>query len=154
RHHAGHHRREGARVEEAPRQAAAESHRRARGLMPVYLYDDPADLTGFVPFTASRPIGELRYGAWLLRERVEGIFGAVGGHLSPPHLADFNDPDAPPVVAAPEAKGSLILRSSFVPGTERPDFSSYADAPGVKLTDQSGTVIGAQLRKGTDWAGP
>ena len=36
---------------------------------PVVFYDDPADLPHFLPFTQSRPIGELRYGAHLLRER-------------------------------------------------------------------------------------
>ncbi|HEY2804560.1 MAG TPA: putative sugar nucleotidyl transferase [Gemmatimonadales bacterium] len=122
--------------------------------MPVYLYDDPADVPRFLPFTESRPIGELRHGAWLLRERVEQVCGAVAGHLAAPHLADFSDPGAPPVVSAPEARSSLILRSTFVPGQERPDLTSLADAPGVRLTDSAGEVIGAQVRSGADWKGP
>ncbi len=122
--------------------------------MPVYLYDDPADTANFLPFAQSRPLGELRYGAWLIRERVEQVHGAVAGHLSAMHLADFQDPDAPPVVPAPDQRSSLVLRSSFVPGPERPDFSSYADAPGVRLVDAGGEVIGAQVRSGSEWKGP
>ena len=49
---------------------------------PIYLYDDPADLARFLPFSASRPIGELRYGAHLLRERWERAgFGPIAGQI-------------------------------------------------------------------------
>lgn len=122
--------------------------------MPVYLYDDPADTDQFLPFAQSRPLGELRYGAWLLRERVAQVHGAVAGHIAASHLADFQDEGAPPVVQGPDGRGSLVLRSTFVPGSERPDFSSLGDKAGVRLVDGAGVVVGAQLRSGNDWNGP
>ena len=78
----------------------------------VYLYDDPADLPSFLPFTESRPIGELRYGACLLRERV-ATFATVAGHVAAPHLAHFREAGAPPVSAAPAANAK-VLRSTTV----------------------------------------
>jgi len=119
----------------------------------VYLYDDPADLPRFLPFSASRPIGELRYGAHLLRERWERAgFGPVAGHLAGAHLADFHDPDAPPVVATPERR-AIFLRSAFVPASEDAGLAG-ADADGVRLVDSAGHTIGAAVATDRPWSGP
>ena len=57
----------------------------------LYLYDAADDLPAFLPFSLSRPLGELRYGAFLLRERWSARRSLpVGGYLTPHrHLRDF-----------------------------------------------------------------
>ncbi len=118
----------------------------------VYLYDDPTDLARFQPFTQSRPIGELRYSAWLLRERVTKVIGAVAGYLSRAPIQRFVDVDAPPVVAAlPADQACVLLRSSFAPASGIP--AGTNGAPGVRLTDTAGETVGALLA-GRAWRGP
>ena len=70
----------------------------------VYLFDHPGLRDLFLPYALSRPLGELRYGAFLLRERWSALLGRpVAGHLAAAHLADFAEPGAAPVVARPGA---------------------------------------------------
>jgi len=119
---------------------------------PVYLYDDPEDVPHFLPFTDARPIGELRYGAWLLRERVERAFGAVRGHLAGTHLSAYTEPGAPPVVAVPPAgEARLLLRSTFVPDTPG---DVVAGDKTMRLADEAGATIGAVLPAKAAWKGP
>jgi UDP-N-acetylglucosamine diphosphorylase/glucosamine-1-phosphate N-acetyltransferase len=116
------------------------------------LYDDPQDVTRFQPFTQSRPVGELRYGAWLLRERVAHTIGPVAGYLSRTPIERFVDVDAPPVVAAPRAdQACIVLRSSFAPAGRLP--AGLTGTPGLRLTDAAGVTVGA-LVAGRDWHGP
>lgn len=121
---------------------------------PIYLYDDPADVARFLPFSASRPIGELRYGAHLLRERWERAgFTPVAGHLTSAHLADFRDPEAPPVVPAPAPRG-IFLRSTFVPAAEESGLALGGGADGVRLVDAAGHTVGAAVAADRPWTGP
>jgi UDP-N-acetylglucosamine diphosphorylase / glucose-1-phosphate thymidylyltransferase / UDP-N-acetylgalactosamine diphosphorylase / glucosamine-1-phosphate N-acetyltransferase / galactosamine-1-phosphate N-acetyltransferase len=82
----------------------------------VYLYDDARART-FEPFALTRPIGELRAGALLVRERwARALGGAVSGHLTAPVLADFEETGSAPVredfsIAA----GSWIANARFAP---------------------------------------
>jgi UDP-N-acetylglucosamine diphosphorylase/glucosamine-1-phosphate N-acetyltransferase len=125
--------------------------------VPVYLYDDPADLPRFQPFSTSRPLGELRYGAWLLRERVERHWGPVEAHLTSPHLLGFVEPGAVPAMARPaNTQPQLFLRSTFVveASGEIGKMASSAPAPGLRLTDRSGATVGAVLAPETPWRGP
>lgn len=67
-------------------------------LVAVVFDDETAD--GFAPFSLTRPTGEVRFGRWSARERLErAIGGAVAGHVTRPWLASFQEPGAPPVVA-------------------------------------------------------
>jgi UDP-N-acetylglucosamine diphosphorylase/glucosamine-1-phosphate N-acetyltransferase len=123
--------------------------------MAVYLYDDPADIPKFFPFTQSRPIAELRHGAWLLRERAARALGPVAGHLASAHLADFGDPDSAPVVPAPGSqKPRIFLRSTFAVEEQELNLAGGGGPPGVRLTDAAGTSVGAVLAGSTEWAGP
>lgn len=124
--------------------------------LPLYLYDDPADVPPFLPFTDARPIGELRYGAWLLRERIEAALGPVTGHLAGRHLSAFTEAGAPPVVPAPAAGAAqLVLRSTFVPGVQDVAMAAGATAgAAVRLVDEGGVTIGAVLPKTLPWDGP
>ncbi len=121
--------------------------------LPLYLYDDPGDADAFLPFSASRPLGELRHGASNLRQRLAGGLGEVTGYLVQGHMAGFVESGAPPALLAPTDEGpALILRSTFVP--EEKDFAtiraeaggkSKVGMHGVKFTDRSGATIGAAV---------
>ncbi len=123
--------------------------------VPLYLYDDPADLPSFLPFTASRPIGELRHGAWLLRERWVALGWGCVGHVTSPHLRSFVDVEAPRAHAAvPEEGARLLMRSTFVPH----DASGLGDGDRpIHYSDADGTTVGGYLPRGTaseSWATP
>jgi UDP-N-acetylglucosamine diphosphorylase/glucosamine-1-phosphate N-acetyltransferase len=119
----------------------------------LFLYDAADDQPAFLPFSLSRPLGELRYGAFLLRERWSAQLDLpVEGYLTPQqHLQDFADPGSPPVVAEPGGKHEprLLLRSTFVPA---PDFRMPASpADQVRYVDVAGATVGFALPRRTDW---
>ena len=119
----------------------------------LYLYDDPADRPRFEPFSLSRPLGELRFGAFLLRERWEDTLGRpVEAHLSAEHLRDFVEPDAPGVARHPDATldPRYVFRSTFVPA---PDFAVDLPDHPVRFVDAQGRTVGAGLPEGTAWPG-
>jgi len=118
----------------------------------LFLCDAEEDYPKFLPFALSRPLGELRYGAWLLRERWGVRHGlTVAGHLSAPHLRGFTEPGAPPVVPAPGDRDSarLVFRSTFVPAAD----ATPGEVPRepTRFVDGAGTTIGAALPPGTPW---
>jgi UDP-N-acetylglucosamine diphosphorylase/glucosamine-1-phosphate N-acetyltransferase len=122
--------------------------------VPLYLCDAQEDDARFLPFALSRPLGELRYGAWLLRERWSVLHGlTVAGHLSAPHLLGFTEPGAPPVVPAPGDAGAarLVFRSTFVPAADAA-LGGVPKEP-ARLVDDTGTTVGAALPPGTPWPG-
>ncbi len=121
----------------------------------LFLYDAADDLTPFLPFSVSRPLGELRYGAFLLRERWSAHLDlAVAGYVTPQrHLADFSEPPAPEVAAAPGEKAAarLLFRSTFVPAA---DFRPAADpSEPVRYLDPAGATVGYALPRRADWPG-
>ena len=82
----------------------------------IYLYDDACART-FEPFALTRPAGEMRAGALLIRERWSRALGApVVGHVTSPHLSGFDEPGAAPVVdRGVLPKGSWLANSRFAP---------------------------------------
>lgn len=120
----------------------------------VYLYDDPSQRDVFLPFALSRPLGELRYGAMLLRERWSAALGgAVAGHLAAAHLADFAEPGAPPVVDRPGEPNvaRLVFLSTFVPA---PGAALPADASEpLRFVDATGALVGLALPRRVEWPG-
>lgn len=86
----------------------------------VHLYDDARART-FEPFALTRPVGELRAGALLVRERWSRALGLpAAGHIAAAHLAGFEEPGAAPVTEAGElAAGSWLVNSRFAPKLER-----------------------------------
>jgi UDP-N-acetylglucosamine diphosphorylase/glucosamine-1-phosphate N-acetyltransferase len=85
----------------------------------VYLYDDQCART-FEPFALTRPAGEMRAGALLVRERWERALGEqVAGYVTSPHLAGFDEPGAPRVVAdGVLPKGSWLANARFCPALD------------------------------------
>lgn len=86
----------------------------------VYLYDD-ARARRFEPFALTRPAGELRAGALLVRERWARALGApVAGHLTSPHLDGFEEVDAAPVVSKGSIPaGAWVANARFLPALTR-----------------------------------
>jgi UDP-N-acetylglucosamine diphosphorylase/glucosamine-1-phosphate N-acetyltransferase len=82
----------------------------------VYLFDDER-ARALEPFALTRPAGELRAGALLLRERWSRALGAsVAGHISAPHLAGFSEAGAAPVLDdGVIPAGSWIANARFAP---------------------------------------
>ncbi|MFV1987154.1 MAG: putative sugar nucleotidyl transferase [Gemmatimonadota bacterium] len=63
----------------------------------AYIFDDRV-ADGFAPFALTRPCGELLYGRWSVRQRIERAVGArVRGHVTRNWLARYTEPGAPPV---------------------------------------------------------
>lgn len=91
----------------------------------LYLFDD-ARADGWAPFSQTRPVGELLFGRWRLRERVERFAGSRAvGHLTRAPLARFAETGAPGAVAPeaiPTGTARLFWSSRAVPepGVGRP----------------------------------
>lgn len=86
----------------------------------VYLYDD-ARARRFEPFALTRPAGEMRAGALLVRERWSRALGApVAGHLTSRHLTGFEEPGAVPVlVGGIIPAGAWVANARFLPALTR-----------------------------------
>lgn len=84
----------------------------------LYLYDDHR-ARAFAPFALTRPLGELRAGAVVIRERWEAVFGlrAVGA-LCAPHLASFQEGGAPPAASDVIPAGAVIASTRCVASLE------------------------------------
>jgi UDP-N-acetylglucosamine diphosphorylase/glucosamine-1-phosphate N-acetyltransferase len=84
----------------------------------LVLFDDRS-ARDWMPFALTRPLGELRFGAFTLRERAERVFGLPCiGHLAAKHLLGFDEPGAPPVLelaSLPADRDLLFLSSRAVP---------------------------------------
>ncbi len=120
----------------------------------LYLFDD-AVARSWRPFALTRPVGELLFGALLLRSRIERATGlAVEGYLGPAELHGFEEPGAPPVLPPPADHGSagrILLLSRYVPplsegGGTAPSLSFPSDLPpeGVRLV-ADGSPVGWML---------
>lgn len=82
-----------------------------------FLFDDPV-ARAWHPFALTRPVGELLFGTETLRARCERVFGIpCEGHLAGDALRGFEEPGAPPCLAAAEPADDghrLVLSSRFV----------------------------------------
>ena len=81
----------------------------------IYLYDD-ARARGFEPFSLTRPLAEMRAGAWLQRERWQAALRMpVAGFVSGGHLTDFEEPGSAPAARGGLPAGTVIANARFVP---------------------------------------
>jgi len=107
----------------------------------LYLFDD-ASTRSWEPFALTRPVGELLFGALLLRERAERYWRTrCPGHISHESLAGFAEAGAPPVLDLNSVSTSdprVFLNSRFVPEGTAPSLPS---AP-LTLRSVDGEVVG------------
>ena len=81
----------------------------------LYLYDD-ATARRFEPFALTRPLSELRTGALLVRERWERVMRLrCAGFAGAAHLADFEEPGAPPAARGTLGAGSILANARCLP---------------------------------------
>ncbi|MBV9879121.1 MAG: hypothetical protein JO180_01440 [Gemmatirosa sp.] len=81
---------------------------------PLFLYDDAA-ARAFEPFALTRPTGELRAGAELLRRRWERALGIQAtGFVSAPHLDAFEELDAPSAATTTLPAGAIVANARAV----------------------------------------
>lgn len=106
----------------------------------VLLYDD-AVARGFEPFATSRPVGELRAGAFLVRERWELLLGRASHFVSAPHLTDFSEFDAPPALREEVAPGTIIVNTRALP-FELDFVSAYEGVSAAQRAPDVWTVAG------------
>jgi len=108
----------------------------------LYLYDD-AQARTFAPFALTRPVGEMRAGAELLRVRWEHALGrSAAGSIAAPHLADFEEAGAPPVASGTLAAGSIIANARCAVALAR-------SAPTADLWRCGGRVAAVTLARET-----
>ncbi len=99
------------------------------------------------PFALTRPVGELLFGVFLLRERAERVWGKrCLGYLGPRRLLGFSEPGAPPVTepGAVSRDSHRILQVSRAVPVEPP--SELPDEAATLLMD--GEVAGWILPPG------
>ena len=106
----------------------------------VYLYDD-ARARAFQPFALTRPAGELRAGALLVRERWVRALGApIAGHLTSPHLSGFEEPHAAPVLESGTIPaGAWVVNARFLPALVR--------LPVEDALLTAGSIVAVRLRE-------
>ena len=104
----------------------------------VHLYDDARART-FEPFALTRPAGEMRAGALLVRERWARALGApVSGHIGAPVLAGFAEDGSATVLGrATIPSGSWIANARFAPALVR--------APHGDLLHADGRIVAVRI---------
>ena len=79
-----------------------------------YLYDDARART-FAPFALTRPLGEMRAGAELVRGRGEKAFDTpAAGAGNAPHLDAFDEPGAPPAATDVLPAHSVVVNTRCI----------------------------------------
>jgi UDP-N-acetylglucosamine diphosphorylase/glucosamine-1-phosphate N-acetyltransferase len=82
--------------------------------MALFLLDD-ATARHFEPFALTRPVSELRAGTELIRRRWEIALGeAATGTLVAPHLAEFEELDAPRAATGTLPAGAIVANARCV----------------------------------------
>lgn len=119
--------------------------------MTLYLLD-PDLAPDWFPFQDSRPVSELRAGAWLIRERWEAIAQAETASIfAPPHLTGFVEMGVPPVTGRTPVDGpAMVGRSVFAPAGVPPEFDQASPVVFV----HEGEPVGWWVPEGATWSGP
>ncbi len=106
----------------------------------LVLYDDAA-ARGFRPFALTRPAGELRAGAALIRERwARTLDCAATAFVGAPHLADFEEFDAPPAARGQLAAGDWVVNARCAPS-----LAASSPTAGARVLRCNGRVAAVRL---------
>jgi UDP-N-acetylglucosamine diphosphorylase/glucosamine-1-phosphate N-acetyltransferase len=97
------------------------------------LYDD-ATARRMEPFALTRPWGEVRAGAFTIRERWARLIGVRPlGHVSAPHLAPFDEGESPRAMRGVLRAGTVVVNTRFAPALLAGDEPPPAVRPGAPL---------------------
>ncbi|WP_310570322.1 putative sugar nucleotidyl transferase [Gemmatimonas sp.] len=109
----------------------------------IALYDD-AVARRFEPFATSRPLGEMRAGALLIRERWEMVLGVESrGFVAAPHLHGFAEFDAPAFVNGQAlAAGTWLVNTRALPFLDGP---AIAVSPTALVVTIGGRIAARRL---------
>ena len=113
----------------------------------LVLYDDEA-ARGFEPFALTRPVSELRAGTEIVRRRWEIALGAEAtAFIGAPHLADFDELDAPPCTTGTIAAGTILVNARCAAALDR-NGPRYDDpsARATRVTIKRGNRSAVSLR--------
>jgi UDP-N-acetylglucosamine diphosphorylase/glucosamine-1-phosphate N-acetyltransferase len=113
------------------------------------LYDDAA-ARSFEPFALTRPAGELRAGGELIRRRWAQLLGEpAGAFVAAPHLAQFEEFDAPRAATATLGAGTILVNArcapALAPASAREAAAALSQGTGRWLCD--GRVAAVRLAK-------
>ncbi len=109
-------------------------------MSPLHLYDDARART-FEPFALTRPAGELRAGALLVRQRWEQALAlTAGGFVGAPHLASFEELDAPGASTDVLPARAVVANARFAPALAAAD-------PDADVWTCDGRVAAVRLRE-------
>ncbi len=113
----------------------------------LYIRDPEASLR-WAPFADSRPICELRAGAWLIRERWEATAGGeTRAIFAEERLHSFTEDSCPPVGPTTPVSGPAIIgRGDFAPSGVAPDLPS---SPARLINDD--ITVGWWVPLGETW---
>ncbi|HEY2855206.1 MAG TPA: putative sugar nucleotidyl transferase [Gemmatimonadaceae bacterium] len=113
----------------------------------IYLYDD-ASARDFQPFALTRPMADMIAGTALQRERWQtALQMPVGGVITSPHLADFDESGASPVVRGGIPAGSVIANARFVPKLSVLQLQDQSGDSSADLWLSGGHVVAARTAR-------
>ena len=116
----------------------------------IVLYDDDR-ARKFEPFALTRPVGELRAGALLIRERWARALGMpASGFIGAKHLSSFDEQGAPNAVDG-IARGAIVANSRFAPSLAAadPGAARWLCGGRVAAVRLAGDLMPNDLHRGT-----
>jgi UDP-N-acetylglucosamine diphosphorylase/glucosamine-1-phosphate N-acetyltransferase len=117
----------------------------------LYLLEPDRPGAEWAPFAGVRPIGELRAGAWRIRERWEASCQAEASAILGEHVDGFADGDAPPVRAAGPVDGPAVVAASwFAPTGDR---IAELETGAARRLAHRGATVGWIVPAGERWTG-
>src|SRR5690606_4411631 len=98
-------------------------------------------------FAGVRPLGDLRAGAWRIRDRWVRATGVEAAGILGHWLEHWCDVDGPPVAPpAPIDGPALVVRSDFAPAAD-----TRIPATGARRLSHDGLTVGWRLGSGERW---
>ena len=116
----------------------------------LFLLEPEAPGPSWAPFAGVRPLGELRAGAWLIRERWEAALGCRTEAILDDRQIEFAEPGVPPVRRAHDLTGPAIVASSVC----IPPRAVLAFPDGVRRLTVGDVTVAWSLAPGETWRGP
>lgn len=115
----------------------------------LYLLEPANPGPEWAPFAGARPVAELRAGAWLVRERWEGILGMETSAILGSHCLDFADTGSPGVAPPFPVEGPAIVAASWFAASDLP----AELAPDTRRLTHDDRTVAWIIAEGETWSG-